>query len=79
MWFSPSSWSSPNGVVNGTRRRWKFMPMFVAGNLGLQPDFVLVPTVENKYRSPERIRSDMYRRLGVAVPDVAMTVESGRL
>mmetsp|Transcript_129837 Transcript_129837/g.258996 ORF Transcript_129837/g.258996 Transcript_129837/m.258996 type:complete len:475 (-) Transcript_129837:9-1433(-) len=81
MWFSPSSWSSPNGVVNGTRRRWKFMPMFVAGNLGLQPDFVLVPTVENKYRSPERIRSDMYRRLGVATksPDMEMTLEGGRL
>merc|ERR1712008_10530 len=78
-WFSPSSWSSPGGNGNGIRRRWRFMPMFSAGNLGLQPAFVLVPTVvQPQPRSPERIRSDMYHRLGVAssqVPDAEFTVE----
>jgi len=79
MWFSPSSWASPNGDANGTRRRWRFMPMFSAGNLGLQPAFVLVPTTVQQPRSSERIRSDMYRRLGVAssnrVPNMELTLE----
>jgi len=77
-WFSPSSWSSPSCDSRGVRRRWRFMPMFAAGNLEPQPAFVLVPTVVPQ-RSPERIRSDMYRRLGVGVssevPDAEFTLE----
>eukprot|EP00929_Paragymnodinium_shiwhaense_P036516 TRINITY_DN19563_c0_g1_i2.p1 TRINITY_DN19563_c0_g1~~TRINITY_DN19563_c0_g1_i2.p1 ORF type:complete len:520 (-),score=89.07 TRINITY_DN19563_c0_g1_i2:506-2065(-) len=58
------SWRSPRSTMPNR----KYMPLFTTGMPVLQPDFVMVKSAPIRPRSPERLRSDLYRRLGAASP-----------
>lgn len=71
---SPSTWLlSPNGAgaKDGLSRRasWRFVPFLLTGPVpNPQPVFLYIPESTPQPRSKDRIRSDLYRRLGAASP-----------
>lgn len=67
---SPSKMQSPGGTIRERAKElgWKFVPMIMTG-INAQPVFVLKPDGGDlKPRSPERVRTDLIRRLGAASP-----------
>lgn len=74
---SPSAsplWPSPTDSVQGAVRRgasnvWRLAPLFSTGTpMMMQPAFVLVREKGPQPRSADRIRNDLYRRLGATSP-----------
>lgn len=63
---TPSDAGTPS--VGTRRQRWRLVPMFSFGQPVAQPVFVLRPELRPQPRSAERVRSDLYSRLGAASP-----------
>jgi len=68
-----SPWPSPTDSASAAVRRgataiWRLAPLFSTGTPMLQPAFVLVRERGPQPRSAERVRNDLYRRLGAASP-----------
>jgi len=78
LWPSPTdSAPTPSGRAGGLR--WRLAPLFSTGPqlaAGLQPAFVLVREPRPQPRSAERVRNDLYRRLGAASPLNSPTLRS---
>lgn len=65
-WKSPASAASPAS----SKKRWRFMPIFTNTMQGaaIQPAHVLVRAEKPKPRCADRVRHDLYHRLGAASP-----------
>jgi len=71
-----NSWASPRAAEPASptspteRDRWKFVPLFTTGSLGIspQPQFVLTHTTRRQARTADQVRSGLIRRLGTASP-----------
>mmetsp|Transcript_25958 Transcript_25958/g.72455 ORF Transcript_25958/g.72455 Transcript_25958/m.72455 type:complete len:548 (+) Transcript_25958:139-1782(+) len=65
-----SSFASPSdaGMLAPSRPRSRFVPLFTTGLPGVRPVFAYVPMQMPSPRSADRVRSDLYRRLGAASP-----------
>jgi len=72
-WETPETSRARLGSADGSaarRRAWRFRPLFTTGmpTAGLQPAHVLVRAAKAKPRSADRVRRDLYMRLGAASP-----------
>lgn len=70
---SPPSSNSRQGLtefLRPRRERWKLarLPLMSTGLPALEPNLVLVPVPRPEPRSADRVRHDLYRRLGAASP-----------